>query len=95
MTGCWRSGFTAPSGTVIYRGSARPLCSPYLTRRFCRLRSSICLDVRRLASPDHGRARANVTRICPEPLFASNAVGRAFATLGALSHVVSVSPSKA
>ena len=45
-------------------------------------------------SPVHGRARANVTRICPDPLFASNAVGRAFATSGALSHVISVLPSK-
>ena len=42
-----------------------------------------------------GFARSNVMRTYPDPLFASNAVGRSLSRFGALSHVVSVSPSRA
>jgi len=40
-------------------------------------------------------ARLNVMRTYPDPLFASNAAGRPFFRFGALSQVVSVSPSTA
>src|SRR5829696_10463540 len=42
-----------------------------------------------------GFARLNVMRTYPDPPFASNAAGRPFSRVGALSQVVSVSPSKA
>jgi hypothetical protein len=52
----------------------------------------------RQAKPDiavQGFARVNVMRTYPDPLFASNAAGRPLSRFGALSHVVSVSPSRA
>ena len=42
-----------------------------------------------------GFARVNVMRTYPDPLVASNAVGRPLSRFGALSHTVSVSPSRA
>ena len=42
----------------------------------------------------HGFALLNVMRTYPDPLFASNAVGPRSSRFGALSQVVSVSPSR-
>jgi hypothetical protein len=42
-----------------------------------------------------GFARVNVMRTYPDPLVASNAAGRPLSRFGALSHTVSVSPSRA
>src|SRR5262249_52592243 len=49
------------------------------------------------ASPagSQGFARLNVMRTYPDPFLASKAVGRALSGSGPLSHVVSVSPSRA
>src|SRR5262245_12761975 len=44
--------------------------------------------------PDQGFAFLKVIRMYPEPAFAWNSAGRALSGSGALSHVVSVSPSK-
>jgi hypothetical protein len=42
-----------------------------------------------------GFAVSNVTKIYPDPIFASNSAGRPLSWFGALSQIVSVSPSGA
>ena len=80
------TGFHVAEPTIPRSARVLPIFSTVVPARFRELRNpSVAVQ---------GLAPLNVMRTYPDPLFASNAVGRRSSRFGALSQVVSVSPSR-